>query len=253
MALERSSIARCAAGMVLAASILAHVQENGATTNSGYAPVDGLKMYYEIHGKGQPLILIHGGVGSTDMFHDIMAELSKGRKVIAVDLQAHGRTADIDRPMSFEAMADDIAALIHYLRIQKADVMGYSMGGVVALRTAIEHPEVVRKLVIVSAPYKRDGWYSEIVAGMSHLNATTAKQMEQTPMYQSYARLAPRSEGWPVLCTKLGVMASQDYDWSSEVAKMKVPVLIMLGDADAVHCWHPSAPAAPIQSHLRSA
>jgi pimeloyl-ACP methyl ester carboxylesterase len=195
-------------------------------------------MYYEIHGTGQPLILVHGGLGSSDMFAPIVPELSKGRQVIALDLQAHGRTVDIDRPLSFEAMADDIAALIHYLGFEKADVMGYSVGGEVALRAAIQHPEVVRKLIIVSATFRRDGWYPEIVAGMEHLDESVAEQMKQTPMYQGYQRIAPRPQDWPVLCKKLGVMFRNNYDWTSEVSRIKVPVLLVFGDADAVRTAH---------------
>src|SRR3954466_8317350 len=121
-----------------------------------YAPVNGLKMYYEIHGAGQPLVLLHGGFGLTDMFGAILPLLATSRQVIAVDLQAHGRTADIDRPLRLELMGDDIAALIKHLGFEQADVMGYSMGGGAALRTAIQHPTLVRKLVVVSVPFKRD-------------------------------------------------------------------------------------------------
>jgi len=213
------------------ASIFAHAQ---LPQGGGYAPVHGLQMYYEIHGQGQPLILIHGGLGSSGMFDAILPELSKGHKVIAVDLQAHGRTTDVDRPLSYEAMADDVAELIRHLGIPEADVMGYSVGGEVALRTAIQHPDVVRKLVIVSATYRRDGWYPEILAGASQLNPQTAEQMKQTPIYQSYAKIAPRPQDWPVLCSKLGNMFRQDYDWSVNVAKIKLPVLLVFGDADAV-------------------
>ena len=115
-------------------------------------------MYYEIHGEGEPLILLHGGVGAIEMFAEVLPLLAEGRRVIAVDLQAHGRTGDIDRLMTFEAMADDVAALIEHLELGAADVMGYSLGGGVALRTAIQQPEVVRKLVLVSTPFRRDGW-----------------------------------------------------------------------------------------------
>lgn len=236
--MKHNSLSHLTVHVVLAALVAAFGQACAAAADSGYAPVDGLKMYYEVHGTGQPLILIHGGLGSSDMFGAIMPELSRTRQVIAVDLQAHGRTADIDRTLSYQAMANDIAALIHYLKITKTDVMGYSVGGEVALRTAIQHPEVVRKLVIVSAAFRRDGWYPEIVAGMSQLNATTAQQMKQTPMYQNYARVAPRSEDWPVLCTKLGEMFRQDYDWSNDVSKIQEPVLLAFGDADAVRTAH---------------
>jgi pimeloyl-ACP methyl ester carboxylesterase len=175
--------------MLLSAMALSQ-SSPAAPVKSGYAPVNGLKMYYEIHGAGEPLILMHGGVGSTGMFSAIMPTLAGSRRVIAVDLQAHGRTADIDRPLSYEAMADDVAALMKTLDIRKADVMGYSLGGGVALRLAIQHPEVVRKLVLVSAPCKRAGWYPEIQAQMGDFDPAKVEMMKQSPMYRAYARLA---------------------------------------------------------------
>src|SRR5207248_69642 len=191
--LRRSFIASSAAGIILAPSTRAFAPA-GTTIplKTGYAPVNGLKLYYEIHGTGDPLILVHGGLGATEMFGPILPLLSHTRRIIAVDLQAHGRTADIDRPLTFEAMADDIAALTKYLEIEKADVMGYSLGGGVALRTAVRHPDLIKKLVLVSTAFKRDGWYPEIVAGMSQVSAGAAEPMKQTPMYQIYARIAPR-------------------------------------------------------------
>src|ERR1700716_2442990 len=159
MMLRRTFIA-AAAGTMLMASSLAFAQTRTTTAvKTGYAPVNGLNLYYEIHGIGEPLILLHGGLGATEMFGEILPLLSYTRRVLAVDLQAHGHTADIDRPLSYEAMADDIAALIKHLGIEKADVMGYSLGGGVALRTAVQHPDRVRKLVLVSIAVKRDGWY----------------------------------------------------------------------------------------------
>ena len=207
--------------------------------NSGnYAAVNGLQLYYEIHGEGEPLILLHGGVGAIEMFGEALPLLAEGRRVIAVDLQAHGRTADIDRPMTFEAMADDVAALIERLGLGEADVMGYSLGGGVALRTAIQRPDVVRKLVLVSSPFKRDGWYPEVLAGMEQMGPAAAEPMKQTPMYQLYASVAPRPEDWPVLLTKLGELFVQDYDWSEEVAAMEVPAMVVVGDADSVRTSH---------------
>lgn len=214
--------------------LVSNTSQAQATSNSGYAPVDGLKMYYKIHGRGQPLILIHGGLGSADMFSAVIPNLLKQREVITVDLQGHGRTADIDRPISYQAMADDIAGLLRYLGIAQADVMGYSMGGEVALLTTIQHPDLIRKLVVVSAAYRRDGWYPEILTGESQLNAQAAEQMKHTPFYEEYARVAPRPQDWPILCTKLGDMFRQDYDWSGEVKQIKSPVLLVFGDADAV-------------------
>jgi pimeloyl-ACP methyl ester carboxylesterase len=236
---RKTSIAVSAAGIVLAASALAFA-ETPATTpfKTGYAPVNGLNLYYEIHGTGEPLILLHGGVGATDMFAEILPMLSSVRRVIAVDLQAHGRTADIDRPLSLEAMADDIATLLKHLGFDKADVMGYSLGGGVALRTAIQHPDVVRKLVLVSTAFKRDGWYPEIQRAMSQMGPAAAEPMKQTPMYPLYARVAPRPEDWPLLLTKLGELLRKDYDWSKEVAAIKAPTLLVYGDADAIRTAH---------------
>ena len=143
MMLRMDLIATSAAGIFLAASALAFAQARTTTAlKTGYAPVNGLNLYYEIHGTGQPLILLHGGVGATEMFGEILPSLSSTRRVIGVDLQAHGRTADIDRPLTLEAMADDIAALIKHLGIEKADVMGYSLGG---RRPAHRHPASRRR------------------------------------------------------------------------------------------------------------
>ncbi|HZC14803.1 MAG TPA: alpha/beta hydrolase [Thermoleophilaceae bacterium] len=203
-----------------------------------YAEVSDLNMYYEIRGSGEPLILLHGGVGAIEMFGEVLPLLAEGRRVVAVDLQAHGRTADIDRPLSYEMMADDIAALIGHLGLEKADVMGYSLGGGVALQTAIRHPEVVRKLVLVSTPFKRDGWYPEILAGMGQLGREAAEPMKQTLMYQLYAGVAPRPEDWPELLTKLGRLLGQDYDWSEEVSAIEAPTIIVVGDADSVRTAH---------------
>ena len=203
-----------------------------------YAEVNGLRLYYEIHGSGEPLILLHGGVGAIEMFGGVLPLLVKGRQVVAVDLQAHGRTADVDRPLRFETMADDVAALVDHLAFEKADVMGYSLGGGVALQTAIRHPEVVRKLVVVSTPFKRDGWYPGVLAGMGQMGPEAAEPMKQTPMYQLYAGVAPRPEDWPVLLTKLGRLLGQDYDWSEGVAAIEAPVMVVVGDADSVRTAH---------------
>jgi len=207
-------------------------------STQGYASTNGLKMYYEVRGAGQPLLLLHGGVGAAEMFDDILPLLSEDRQIIAAELQAHGHTADIDRPLRYEFMADDIAALIEHLRLGRTDVMGYSLGGGVALRTTIQHPELVRKLVLVSTPFRRDGWYPEVLAAMGQSGPESAEAMKQTPMYQAYSRSAPRPEDWPVLFTKLGEMLRRDYDWSADVVKIKSPTLIVVGDADSVRPAH---------------
>jgi len=206
-----------------------------------YAPVNGLNLYYEIHGArtaATPLIMLHGGLGGIEMFAQLLPALSQDRQVIAVELQAHGHTADIDRPLSFELMADDIAALVKYLGFENADLLGYSLGGGVALRTAILHPEIARKLVIVSTPCKLDGWYSGVQAGFAAMNGTAAKMWVGSPMHEAYASVAPRPEDWPVLADKLGQLLKQNYDWSNDVAKMKTPTLIAIGDADSIRTAH---------------
>jgi pimeloyl-ACP methyl ester carboxylesterase len=207
-------------------------------SDSGYARVNGLDVYYEIHGTGEELVLLHGGLGSTGMFGPVLPMLAEHRRVIAVDLQAHGRTADIDRPLDYRLMADDVVAVVEALGLAKADVVGYSLGGGVALRTAVQHPEVVRRLALASTPFRRDGWYPEILAGQAQLGPQAAESMKQTPMYQSYASIAPRPEDWPVLLTKIGELLGRDYDWSTDVATIQAPTLLVAGDADAVRTAH---------------
>ncbi len=203
-----------------------------------FANINGLNQYYEVHGSGKPLILLHGGFGVVGMFGQNLPALAEKGQVIGVELQGHGHTADIDRPLSFENMADDVAALITQLGLGRADVVGYSLGGGVALQAAIRHPDVVRKLVVVSAPCKSDGWYPETRAGFKAMNAEVGKTMAGSPMHQAYASVAPRPDDWPALWGKMGPFLSRDYDWSQAVSRLKMPVLIVVGDADAVRPAH---------------
>lgn len=226
------AIALVISGM-LSASTVSFAQDS-----KGYAPVNGLRLYYEIYGTGDPLILLHGGLGAIEMFGSNIQALAKTHKVIAVDLQGHGRTADIDRPLRAELMADDIFELLKYLEIEKADIMGYSLGGIVSLQIAIRHPEVVRKLVVVSAPFKRDGFYPEILAQQVQMGPASAEFMKQTPMYQLYTKIAPRIEDWPVLITKMGELIKTDYDLSAMVKTIRIPVLIVAADADILPPSH---------------
>ncbi len=206
---------------------------------SGLAPINGLQLYYESSGAGgTPLILLHGGYGMTGMFGDLTSTLAAERRVIAVDLQGHGRTADIDRPLGLEAMAGDIAALIDYLDLGQVDLMGYSLGGGVALRTAIEHPDLVRRLVLVSTPFSRDGWFPEIREQMKMNNRNGFEFMRQTPMYSEYAAIAPNPDAFPDLMDKIGALLGRDYDWSAEVRSLTLPVLLMFGDADSISTAH---------------
>jgi pimeloyl-ACP methyl ester carboxylesterase len=205
----------------------------GKTNGQGhYADVNGIKLYYETHGTGKPLILLHGGLGAIEMFGPNLPALAKGRQVIAVDLQGHGRTADIDRPLSVELMAGDIAALIKYLKLERPDLMGYSLGGGVALLTAIRHPELVGRLVVVSTPIKRSAYYPDILAQQGQVGAAAAEAMKQTPMYQPYASIAPRPEDWPRLLGKIGEAMKQDFDFSQQISGITATTLVVAGDAD---------------------
>jgi pimeloyl-ACP methyl ester carboxylesterase len=203
-----------------------------------YADVNGIHLYYQIHGAGQPVILLHGGLGATEMFGPNLQALAKGHQVIGVDLQGHGRTADIDRPLDPAFMADDIAALIKHLGLQKADIVGYSLGAAVALQTAIRHPEVVNKVVAVSAIARRSAFYPEILQQQGQVTAQMAEQMKQTPMYQMYAQLAPRKEDWPRLLQKIGDFMAKDLDYTPQIATITAPVMFVQGDADIVPPSH---------------
>ncbi|HZU66300.1 MAG TPA: alpha/beta hydrolase [Ktedonobacteraceae bacterium] len=209
------------------------------TTNKdqrgNYAPVNGLELYYELHGSGEPLVMIPGSFGTIEAMGELVPQLAATRRVIAVELQGHGHTADIGRPLSYEWLADDIAALIRHLGLDKADIFGYSLGGGVALQTAIRHPEVVRKLVVASTAFKRDGWYPEDLVAMS---AISPEGFAGTPIHDAYLRTSPRPEGWPGFVAKVRQLVTSDYDWTAGVAGIKAPTLILVGDADGVRLAH---------------
>jgi pimeloyl-ACP methyl ester carboxylesterase len=197
-----------------------------------YAEVNGINLYYETHGAGRPLILLHGGLGSGEMFGPILPALAARHQVIAVDLQGHGRTADIDRPLDVRLMADDIAALIGHLKLDKPDVAGYSLGGGVALQTAVKYPALVGRLVVVSANVRRDAIYPEMLAQQGQVSAAAAEFMKDTPMYQLYQRVAPRPGDFPRLLDKIGEAMSKDFDFTEEVRGLQMPTLIVAADAD---------------------
>jgi pimeloyl-ACP methyl ester carboxylesterase len=203
-----------------------------------YADVNGLSLYYEEHGAGDPLVLLHGGFGAGELLGPLTAALADGRRVITVDLQGHGRTGDIDRPLRPEDMADDIAALIAHLGLERADVMGYSLGGTVALRAAIQHPERVRRAVVVSVAFRRDGSYPGVVAAFDEFGPEAADMLARSPLGELYRSSAPRPEDWPVLVAKTAEMLHADYDWGAEVRAMTTPTLVVFADADSIRPDH---------------
>jgi pimeloyl-ACP methyl ester carboxylesterase len=203
-----------------------------------YAQVNGINLYYETHGTGRPLILLHGGLGSGEMFGPVIPVLAERHQVIAVDLQGHGRTADIDRPIDIRLMADDIAALIDHLGLEKPDVVGYSLGGGVALHTAAKYPEKVGRLVVASAYLRPDAIDPEIRAQQGQVSAAAAEFMKDTPMYQVYQRVAPHPEDFPKLLDKIGQSMAQDFDFTEEVRGLQVPTLIIAADADMAPVSH---------------
>jgi pimeloyl-ACP methyl ester carboxylesterase len=204
----------------------------------GRATIKGVDYYYEVRGKGEPLLILHGGLMSTDMFAPAMPVFAKGRQVIAVDLQGHGRTTLGQRPIRCEAIADDIDALLQQLGRAQVDALGYSFGGCVAMRLAIQHPERVRKLVVISAPFADDGWYADMRVQQKSVGAAMAPMMAETPMYKTYKAVAPKADDFPRLLDAMGDFMRQKYDWSADVAKLKMPVMLVFGDADMVRPEH---------------
>jgi pimeloyl-ACP methyl ester carboxylesterase len=209
-----------------------------APARSGYVQANGVSYYYEVHGQREPLLLLHGGLGSIDMFGPVLPLLAQGRQVIGVDLHGHGRTALGDRPISLIDMGDDMATVLRALGHQQVDVMGYSMGGGVAFQLAVQHPELVRRLVLVSAGYARDGFYPEMLPMQAQVGAGMAEMMKDTPMYQSYAAIAPHPEDFPRLLDTMGELMRTPYDWSADVQKLTMPVMLVFGDSDMYRPEH---------------
>lgn len=214
----------------------------GSPTNpdgrKGRVESNGVSYYYEIRGTGEPVLLLHGGLGQIEMFGPNLDALAKTRQVIGVDLQGHGRTTLGDRPISLVNIANDLAVILKTLGYKQVDVVGYSFGGGAALRLAIQHPALVRRLVVVSGPYAQDGFFPEMLPQQAAVGAAMAEQMKETPMYKSYAAIAPHPEDFPKLLDAMGAYMRKPYNWSEEVKTLSMPVMLVFGDADMITPEH---------------
>jgi pimeloyl-ACP methyl ester carboxylesterase len=205
---------------------------------TGHAAINGVNYYYAVYGTGEPLLLLHGGLGQIEMFGPNLTQLAQSRQVIGVDLQGHGRTPLGDRALSLVDMGNDMAGVLKKLGYDKVDVLGYSMGGGVAFQFAAQHPEMVRRLALVSTPYSQDGFYPEMLPQQAALGAAMAEQMKETPMYKSYVAIAPHPEEFPKLLDQMGAYMRKPYDWSADVKKLTMPVMLIYGDSDMFRPEH---------------
>ena len=227
-----------AAPLAHAATAKQPAKKASTMTKSGHAEINGVHYYYELHGKGEPLLLLHGGLGSISMFGPNLTTLAQHRQVIAVDLQGHGHSTLGDRPIRMTDLGDDMAALLARLGFKQVDVLGYSMGGAVALRLAIQHPDAVRRLVAVSAGFSQAGFYPEMLPMQAQVGAAMAEQMKETPMYKSYVAVAPDPSAFPKLLDRMGEWMRTPYDWSEDVKTLKMPVMLIYGDSDMYRPEH---------------
>lgn len=211
---------------------------------TGYAELSGMELYFEIRGSGFPLLLLHEALGSIESFAPIVSSLAAKRRVIAADLQGHGQTADIDRPLSYRRLADDVAALLGHLGTPNADLLGYSLGGEVALQAAIRHPRMVRKLVLISAAFRRDGWHREVLASQARLGleeGEAAALHDSRAVARNHLNGSGRGDGPgspSTLIPKLRQLLAIPYDWTEDVRRLSMPILAVFGDEDAVGPAH---------------
>ena len=244
MSNRRSSLSLLLAATLLAAPSLTDAQSGKAgtrkpvPTKKGHVQANGVNYYYEIHGRGEPLLLLHGGLGSLDMFGPVLPALAKNRQVIGVDLHGHGRTALGDRAIDLIDIGNDLAVVLKQLGYGAVDVMGYSFGGGAAFRLAVQHPQHVRRLVIASAGYAQDGFHPEMLPMQAQVGAGMADMMKETPMYISYKAVAPKPEEFPKLLDNMGALMRKAYDWSEDVKKLQMPVMLVYGDSDMFRIDH---------------
>jgi pimeloyl-ACP methyl ester carboxylesterase len=236
------------AAATLAAPVSADAQGGGETMTiphatpeplrSGHVDANGVRYYFQVHGEGEPLLLLHGGLGSIDMFGPVLPMLAEGREVIGVDLHGHGRTALGDRAIDVPDMADDMAVVLADLGYGEVDVLGYSLGAGVALRLAVQHPGIVRRLALVSGAFSREGFFPEMLPMQAEVGAGMAEAMMDTPMYRSYVAVAPHPEDFPKLLDRMGELMRTPYDWSEDVKSLSMPVMLVYGDSDMYRPEH---------------
>ena len=226
-------------GLILGLMMSApHSAAGQPSERNGHILSSGISYYYAISGAGEPLLLLHGGLGHSEMFKPILPSLTKNRLVICIDLQGHGRTTLGDKPIDMVGMGNDMAAILKQLGYPQVDVMGYSFGAGVAFRVAAQHPEMVRRLVIVSGPMAQDGFYPEMLPMQAQVGAAMVEQMKDTPMYKSYVAVAPHPEDFPKLLDRMGELMRTPWDWSADVKKLTMPVMLVYGDADMIRPEH---------------
>jgi len=207
-------------------------------TRSGHAAANGINYYYAVYGTGEPLLLLHGGLGQHEMFGANLSRLAERRQVIGVDLQGHGRTGLGEREISLVDMGDDMAGVLKELGYDRVDVLGYSMGAGVAFRFAAQHPEMVRRVALASCPYAQDGFYAEMLPQQAAVGSAMAEQMKETPIYRSNVAVAPRPEEFPKLLDRMGAFMRKAYDWSADIRKLAMPVMLIYGDSDMIRLEH---------------
>jgi len=209
--------------------------------NQGYAPVNGLQMYYEVHGEGRPLVLLHGGLMTIDLsFGDLIPPLAASRQVIATELQGHGRTADIDRDIELGYLASDVVGLLDHLGIAEADVLGFSLGGGVVMQLTLDHPDRVGRIIVASISYATDGFHEEITDPARHATSTRMPtEADFNEMRAAYARLAPDPGHFDVFAAKASQAAANLKGWTvDELAGITAPALLVFGDHDFIRLEH---------------
>jgi pimeloyl-ACP methyl ester carboxylesterase len=237
---SQSRIAAVATAVLTLAATAASQTQPSMTTpdSSGYIAANGVNYWYEIRGKGEPLLLLHGGLFTTELFGPVLTKLAENRRVIGVHLQGHGRTELGTRKIDLVDIGRDLGVVISKLGFKQVDVMGYSFGGGAAFQLAVQRPELVRRLVLVSTPYAQSGFFAEMLPQQAALGAAMADAMKETPMYKAYVAVAPHPENFPRLLDAMGEYMRQPYDWSGSVKQLTMPVMLVYGDADMFRPEH---------------